>query len=77
MDPFALTAHDKAQGLWLRLEAHFNEMLATARLRNDNETLTEQQTAALRGRIKCLKSLIALGDDRPDLTGNDEQPPAY
>ena len=74
-EPFALTAHDRAQGLWLRLAAHLADMLAAARVRNDNEQLSEQETAALRGRIKCLKGLIALGDDRPALlTGEDETP---
>lgn len=72
MNDFELSANDKAQGLWLRLREHFTEMLAAARVRNDNETLTEQQTAALRGRIKCLRSIIALGDDRPNMTGNGE-----
>lgn len=72
MAHFALSDHDKAQGLWVRLKAHLEDMLAAARVRNDNETLTEQQTAALRGRIKTLRSLIALGEDRPIMTGDEE-----
>ena len=73
-EPFALTAHDKASSLWLRLREHLTERLDDARRRNDSETLTEQETAALRGRIKCLKALVALGDDRPIVTGEDETP---
>lgn len=74
MIDFQLTPHDKSTSLWLRLSTHLTEMLAEARTKNDSE-MTEQQTAALRGRIKCLKSIIALGDDRPIiLTGDDEAP---
>jgi hypothetical protein len=69
MDDFELTSHDRSSSLWVRLEAHLVEMVAAARRKNDDETITEQQTAALRGRIKCLKSLIALGADRPTVTG--------
>jgi hypothetical protein len=75
VNDFELTDHDKASGLWLRLEAHLTEMLSDARTRNDNETLTEQQTAALRGRIKCLRGLLSLGDDLPIMTGDGEDAP--
>jgi hypothetical protein len=71
VNDFELTAHDKAQGLWLRLKAHFEDRLADARKRNDGQ-LSEAETASLRGEIRVLKRLIALGDDRP-MTG-DEQP---
>jgi hypothetical protein len=75
-DRFELTEGEKASPVWLRLKGHLTELLAAARLQNDNETLTEQQTAALRGRIKVLKVLLALGDDaRPWMTGTGEQPP--
>lgn len=69
--PFALTTADKANGLWLRLKEHFEHRLATARLRND-AIQPEAETALLRGEIRCLKGLIALGMDRPIVTGNDE-----
>jgi hypothetical protein len=68
---FELTEHDKVQGLWLRLRAHLEDRLAAARVRNDG-ALSESETASLRGEIKTLKRIIALGDDRP-MTG-DEQP---
>jgi hypothetical protein len=74
-DPFTLTAHDKASSLWLRLKAHLTERLSDARRRNDHDTLTEQQTAALRGEIRNLKRLIALGDDRPAMLTDGDQPP--
>jgi hypothetical protein len=70
---FQLTEHDKAQGLWLRLKAHFEDRLADARHRNDR-VQSEHETASLRGEIRCLKQLIRLGADRP-MTGEDDQPP--
>lgn len=66
---FSLTGHDKAQGLWLRLRAHLEERLADLRVRND-ALQSEYETASLRGEIRCLKKLIALGDVRP-MTGQD------
>lgn len=68
MEPFDLTEHDKASGLWLRLRAHLQDRLAAARERNDR-VQPEADTAAIRGEIKTLKVLIALGDDRP-MTGD-------
>jgi hypothetical protein len=68
---FTLTEQDKATGLWLRLKAHMEDRLAAARVRND-AALTEPETAALRGEIKALKSLIRLDAVRPILTGDDE-----
>jgi hypothetical protein len=70
---FELTQHDKAQGLWLRLCAHFEGRLAEARMRND-KPLSKLETASLRGEIRCLKALIRLGEDRPMTTDEDEQP---
>jgi hypothetical protein len=70
---FQLTEHDKAQGLWLRLAAHLADRLADARLRND-AALSEPETAALRGEIRCLKRLLALGADRP-MTGDGDDAP--
>jgi hypothetical protein len=61
---FALTEHDKASSLWLRLKAHFEDRLAEVRQRND-AAHSEQGTAALRGEIQALKRLIALDADRP------------
>ena len=67
-EPFDLTEGEKAHPLWRRLKAHLAAKLDGCRARNDDPALTESETAALRGQIKTLKGLIALGDDRP-LTG--------
>lgn len=71
MADFTLSDNDKAQGLWVRLKAHLEDRLTAVRKRNDNP-LTESETAVLRGEIRTLKHIIALGDDRPILTGDEE-----
>jgi hypothetical protein len=76
IDDFHLTAHDKAQPLWHRFKNHMLDRLVDARQRNDHPLLSETETAVLRGEIRCLRKLIALGDDPPILTGDDDQPPA-
>lgn len=68
---FTLTTADKTSGLWLRLKEHFEAQLAKARLRND-AAQPEADTALRRGEIHCLKGLLALENDRPIATGNDE-----
>lgn len=64
MIDLTLSEHDKAHPLWQRLRLHLEDRLDDLRVRNDVNQ-TEQSTATLRGEIKCLKKLIALGADRP------------
>lgn len=71
MADFTLSAHDKVQGLWLRLKAHLDERLLDARRRNDNP-LSEIDTATLRGEIRALKHILGLADERTILTGDDQ-----
>jgi hypothetical protein len=73
MADFDLTKLERASPVWARLKGHMQDRLATMRLRNDNPQ-TEAETAVLRGEIRCLKSLLALDNDRPFLTGQDDQP---
>lgn len=74
MTDFELTPHDRASSLWLRLATHLSDRLADARRRND-APLSDIETAMLRGEIKSLRRLLALGDDnRPVVTGDDEAP---
>lgn len=65
---FRLSATERASPLWLRLKAHLHERLAKARTRNDG-ALAPDETARLRGRIACLKDLLALEEDRPPPDG--------
>jgi hypothetical protein len=55
---------DGLPALWLRLSAHLEDRLAACRVKNDRD-MPEEETAALRGEIKTLKGLIALGAERP------------
>lgn len=73
MIDFELTTADKLSSLWLRIRAHLEDRLSDARRRND-AMLTEHETASLRGEIRTLKRIIALGDDRP-MTDDEAQPP--
>ena len=64
-DQFMLSDGERHHPLWLRLSAHLKQKLEIARAQNDNPKLPESETAALRGQISTLKSLIALGDTPP------------
>ena len=61
--PFELNHAEKLSALWIKIKTELEARLATARMKNDNPNLTEAQTAALRGRIQCLKSILGLGDE--------------
>lgn len=61
--PFELSTAEKHSALWIKIKTELEARLETARIKNDNETLPERETAALRGRIKCLKSILGLGDE--------------
>jgi hypothetical protein len=63
-EPFELSQQDRATSLWLRLSAHLEDRQAACRVKNDRD-MPEEETAALRGEIKTLKGLIALGAERP------------
>ena len=59
-----LSEDDRHTVLWLRLKAHLTEKLDAARAENDR-LQPEPETAFLRGRIKALKRILALGDPSP------------
>ena len=62
-----LTVQEVATPLWMRLRDYMADKLDDLREQNDAGGLNEIQTAMLRGRIACLKELIAL----------ENQPPLY
>lgn len=64
---FELTHAERISPLWIKISAELEKKLQNLRIKNDNETLTEAQTAALRGQIKSLKSFLGLGDEMPPL----------
>ncbi len=61
---FALTADERHNQLWLKLAGYMKVRLDDLRRKNDN-ALSEFDTATVRGSIRCMKELIALGDDPP------------
>lgn len=61
--PFALNQAERKGPLWAKISEEVEKKLAQLRIKNDDETLTEAQTAALRGQIKFAKYLLGLGDD--------------
>lgn len=63
-ETFELSNGEKLHPLWLRLKAHLEAELQLARSKNDHPK-SENETATLRGDIRRLKAIIALGDDRP------------
>lgn len=62
--PFTLTETEKRSALWQRLDAHFRTRLELLRAKNDGP-MTPEETATIRGQIKCLKGMIDLGKDAP------------
>lgn len=63
-EPFVLTQGDRNNPLWPKLLEHFRDRLRVARETNDGD-LDECKTALTRGRIRLLKELIALDQERP------------
>ncbi len=62
LDPQILDQTDRYSSTWAKLSEHFNERLRVLREKNDNVTLTSEQTIALRGQIKEIKYLLSLGN---------------
>lgn len=56
---------------WQRLRAHIEQRIAILRMQNDDPTKDAAQTAALRGQIKELKSLLRLPESAPAKPADD------
>lgn len=59
MEP-VLTKNDCQSAVWLKLKAHLEAELAERRAYNDGLSLTDIETAAIRGDIKRIKRLLGL-----------------
>lgn len=66
-DAFTLTAAEKSSPVWFKLKNYLERRLESARVRNDDARLSPDATAALRGEIKALKGLLALGKELPPI----------
>jgi len=60
-----LTTDEIRSQTWVRLEELLTGELGRLRSMNDDPSLTDIQTATLRGRIKQLKLILAMGDETP------------
>lgn len=74
MERLILNAAEAQSPLWVKIKAHLEARLDSARLKNDGD-LDEVETAKLRGRITELKSFLALDKPPPILTGFDAEAP--
>lgn len=63
--PFEMTVAERMSPLWIKISTELEKKLAELRIKNDNETLSERETAALRGQIRSLKAILGLGDELP------------
>jgi hypothetical protein len=69
-----LTRDDRTSPVWARLKDRLEKKLEALRKANDNPKLTDVETATLRGHLKCLKEVIALGNEPPESVAPDARP---
>lgn len=69
---FALSDGERISPFWARFKAYLELKLEESRKKNDDVSLDEKATAEMRGQIRCLKALIALGNERPIVKVNRE-----
>jgi hypothetical protein len=62
---------DRRSETWLKLSKHMKEILDKDCRELEKTSITIEQTAALRGRIKLLRSFIALDEINPIETAAD------
>lgn len=62
MEP-VLTKNDLQSAVWLKLRDHLEAELAERRAYNDGLSLTDIETASIRGEIKRIKRLLRVETD--------------
>jgi hypothetical protein len=70
--PFRLSPGQRQSDTWQVIKAHLEKELQRLRERNDNESLSAEQTAALRGQIAHVKAMLVLDKDLPILPPDSE-----
>lgn len=58
-----LSKSDVQSAVWLKLKAHFEAELDERRAYNDGESLTDKETAIVRGQIKHIKRVLKIEAD--------------
>jgi hypothetical protein len=62
---------DRRSETWLKVSKHMKEVLDKECRELEKTSITIEQTAALRGRIKLLRSFIALDEINPTMPAAD------
>lgn len=57
-----LQGHELESSAWLKIKAHLNDYLAERREYNDGRSLTDIETAVVRGEILAIKRLLRIGE---------------
>lgn len=65
-----LDLNDRQSPTWRKLKKHFESRLAEMRAKNDND-LDVIATAKLRGSIRVVQELLALGDQDPTMEADE------
>ena len=63
--PFKLSAAEQTSPVWARLRKHYEERLQKARIRNDDQSLNEVETAKVRALISEAKYFLSLDKELP------------
>lgn len=61
-EPLMLLPHELESSVWRKIKAYLDAALAERREYNDGESLTEKETAIVRGQIKHIKRMLRLGE---------------
>jgi hypothetical protein len=61
-----LTPGERLSPVWIKVRDHLEVMLEIDRTKNER-SLSAEDTARLRGRIGCLREILALGVDPPPM----------
>ena len=59
-----LDAHELQSSVWLKLKAALETELAERRSYNDGQSLTEVETAVIRGEIKHIRRMLRIGEHK-------------
>lgn len=65
---------DEASPCWQKLKAHYERRLADLRVRLEMTSLTDNESAVLRGRIAEVKALLAINNELPSIASQQERP---
>jgi hypothetical protein len=70
---FRLDLSDRQSPTWVKLKKHLQDRRDVLRRKNDNPNLDLTQTAVLRGSLREISNLLALGEPGPGLMVADEE----